>query len=135
MKLGFANQSTHNRRGRALLLSVTTLVASALVAVGPSAPTAQAATDRCPVGSVWESGIGGAWVNARIEFRATDICNGAHVTRAYVRIIRRCGPYKDSGRQYVYASSVNDSSLRWIQIGMGDSILWWCQTDGFYGWD
>lgn len=116
-------------------LAVATLATSTLVALASPATEAHAANYLCPRGSVWESGIGGAWVNARIEFRATDICNGVHVTRAYVRIVRQCGPYKDSGRQYVYASSVNDSTLRWIQIGMGDSILWWCQTNGYYGWD
>lgn len=119
------------RPGKRLILAVlVALVASGFTLASPT--SAQAATYACPSFSSWESGPGGAWVNARIEFRASDLCNGHHVAWAVVRIWRTCWPPFDSGRRAVFASGPNSTKLNWIQLGAGDSILPGCTTHTGY---
>lgn len=61
--------------------------------------TVAAAATRCPAFKSWED-YGGARVHAYVDFHPSDLCNGRHVKRAYVHLIRQCGPYYDSGRIY-----------------------------------
>lgn len=99
------------------------------------AQSAQAATYRCPAFVTWED-WGGARVHAYVDFHPSDICNGRHVKRAYVRLIRQCGPYYDTGRLYTYtASSSSDTRLFSISAWIYDSALWWCNTNTYYGYD
>lgn len=90
---------------------------------------------RCPAFSSWED-WGGSRVHAYVDFRANDLCNGRHVRAAYVRLIRQCGPYFDTGRLYTYtASSPYDSTLYSVSAWIFDSPLWWCNTNTYYGYD
>lgn len=114
-----------------IALSLALVAFSAVFTLGPSTPAEAAYA--CPRFSTWEE-WGGAWRVAKIEFRATDTCEGRNVRWAAVKLIRQCGPYKDSGWHYTYAPSRYSTQLNWVQIGMGDSILWGCRTDAFYNW-
>ena len=64
---------------------------------------AAAAATRCPAFVKWQDWWGGARWHAYVDFHPSDWCNGRHVKRAYVRLIRRCGPYYDTGRIYTYS--------------------------------
>jgi hypothetical protein len=97
--------------------------------------TAAAAT-RCPFFRSWEDWPGGARVHAYVDFRPSDWCNGRHVKRAYVRLIRQCGPYYDTGRIYTYtAGSASDTRLYSVSAWIYDSPLWGCTTRTYYGYD
>jgi hypothetical protein len=90
---------------------------------------------RCPAFASWED-WGGARVHAYVDFRPNDLCNGRHVRAAYVRLIRQCGPYFDTGRIYTYtASSPYDTALYSVSAWILDSPLWWCNTNTYYGYD
>lgn len=130
-----AGEGQEARRTRTWLfrLVIALLMASSAIIVTPA--SAQAAT-RCPAFSSWEDWIGGARVHAYVDFRASDTCNGRHVKRAYVRLIRTCGPYLDSGRLYTStASSPSDTTLRSVSAWIFDSVLWKCTTNAYYGYD
>lgn len=91
---------------------------------------------RCPVFSSWEDWWGGARVHASVVFSPSDLCNGHHVKAAYVRLIRRCGPYFDTGRIYTYtASSTSDTRLYSVSAWIFDSPVWGCVTATNYGYD
>lgn len=93
-------------------------------------------TSRCPAFKSWEDWIGGARVHAYVDFHPSDLCNGKHVKAAYVRLIRQCGPYYDSGRKYTYtASSPTDTRLYSVEAWILDSIIWSCNTNTYYGYD
>lgn len=98
---GSEYMSTHLERGiSASLQSTSSVMASSAVA-----------STRCPAFVSWED-WGGSRVHAYVDFRPSDLCNGRHVKVAYVRLIRQCGPYFDTGRLYTYtASSASDSRL------------------------
>ncbi len=90
---------------------------------------------RCPAFVSWED-WGGARVHASVDFRPNDLCNGRHVRKAYVRLIRQCGPYFDTGRIYTYtASSPYDTALYFVSAWILDSPLWWCNTNTYYGYE
>lgn len=94
-----------------------------------------AMTSRCPAFVSWED-YGGARVHAYVDFHPSDLCNGRHVKAAYVRIIRQCGPYYDTGRIYTYtASTIIDTRLYSVSAWILDSPLWWCNTNTYYGYD
>jgi len=125
---------TWTTKRRALALTLLAMAAAIVPVVG--APAAQAATYRCPAFVVWEDWLGGARVHAYVEFHPSDICNGRHVKRAYVHLIRQCGPYYDPGRAYTYtASSSGDTRLYSVSAWIFDSVLWNCTTVATYGWD
>lgn len=93
-------------------------------------------TSRCPAFASWEDWWGGARVHASINFHPSDLCNGRHVKAAYVRLIRQCGPYFDTGRIYTYtASSISDTRLYSVSAWIFDSPLWGCVTSAKYGYD
>lgn len=95
--------------------------------------TAAAAATRCPAFVSWEDGPGGARVHAYVDFHPSDLCNGRHVKRAYVRLIRQCGPYYDTGRIYTYtATSASDTRLYSVSAWILDSPLWGCVTTTKY---
>lgn len=97
---------------------------------------AATATSRCPAFASWEDWWGGARVHASINFHPSDLCNGRHVKAAYVRLIRQCGPYFDTGRIYTYtASSISDTRLYSVSAWIFDSPLWGCVTSAKYGYD
>lgn len=97
--------------------------------------TAAATVTRCPAFSSWED-WGGARVHASVAFAASDLCNGRHVKAAYVRLIRQCGPYYDTGRIYTdTASSTSDTQMRGVSVWIFDSPIWWCNTNTYYGYD
>ena len=99
-----------------------------------SSTMATAAT-RCPAFVSWED-WGGARVHAYVDFRPSDLCNGRHVKAAYVRLIRQCGPYYDTGRIYTNtANSSSDTRLFSVSVWILDSPLWWCNTNTYYGYD
>lgn len=99
------------------------------------ASTTTAAATRCPAFVSWED-WGGARVHAYVDFRPSDLCNGRHIKVAYVRLIRQCGPYYDSGRIYTYsATSASDTRLFSVSAWILDSPLWWCNTNTYYGYD
>lgn len=102
----------------------------------PSGTMAAAVTaTRCPAFVSWQD-WGGARVHAYVDFRASDLCNGRHVKAAYVRLIRQCGPYFDTGRIYTYtASSQYDTTLYSVSVWIFDSPIWSCTTRSFYGYD
>lgn len=90
---------------------------------------------RCPAFVSWED-WGGARVHAYVDFRASDLCNGRHVKVAYVRLVRQCGPYFDTGRIYTNtASSQYDTVLHSVSAWIFDSPIWGCTTRTFYGYD
>ena len=94
-----------------------------------------AAATRCPAFVTWED-WGGSRVHAYVDFHPSDLCNGRHVKRAYVRLIRQCGPYYDSGRIYTYtAGSASDTRLYSVSAWIYDSIIWSCNTNTYYGYD
>ena len=106
----------------------------------PGGPTgevsAAAAVTRCPAFVTWEDWVGGARVHAYVDFHPSDWCNGRHVKRAYVRLIRQCGPYYDTGRIYSYtAGSPNDTRLYSVSAWIFDSVLWSCNTNTYYGYE
>lgn len=124
--------------GRSLrLLAVAALAAitvGSLAGAGEAKPT-RAATYRCPAFVKWEDYGGSRW-NAYIDFRASDVCNGRHVKRAYVHIVRTCPPAYDSGRVYTAtASSPYDTRLYSVTKSAWDSPLWWCNTNIYYDWE
>jgi hypothetical protein len=89
---------------------------------------------RCPAFVSWED-WGGARVHAYVDFRPSDLCNGRHVKVAYVRLIRQCGPYFDTGRIYTNtASTQSDTRLYSVSVWILDSPLWWCNTNTYYGY-
>ena len=99
------------------------------------AMAATATTTRCPAFVTWED-WGGARVHAYVDFRASDLCNGLHVKKAYVRLIRQCGPYYDTGRIYTYtASSIYDTTLYSVSAWIFDSPIWSCNTNTYYGYE
>ena len=117
--------STHIERDRS----------SVLQSVPSDTMVAAATATRCPAFVSWED-WGGSRVHAYVDFRASDLCNGRHVRKAYVRLIRQCGPYFDTGRIYTYtASSPSDSALHYISAWIFDSPLWWCNTNTYYGYE
>jgi hypothetical protein len=119
---------------RAILMALVMLVAAIVPLV--AAQPAQAATYRCPAFVTWEDWLGGARVHAYVDFHPSDICNGGHVKRAYVRLIRQCGPYYDTGRLYTYtAGSPWDTRLYSQSAWIFDSTLWWCNTNAYYGYE
>ena len=92
-------------------------------------------TTRCPYFRSWED-WGGSRVHAYVDFHPSDLCNGHHVKRAYVRLIRQCGPYYDTGRIYTYtASSPSDTRLYSVEAWIFDSPIWSCNTNTYYGYD
>jgi hypothetical protein len=100
------------------------------------APTQAQAATACPAFSHWEDWIGGARVHASVSFRASNTCNGKHVKNAYVRVIRECGPYLDSGRIYTSnAPNSSDTALRSASVWIFDSVLWNCTTRAYYGYN
>ena len=104
--------------------------------VAPSAGTLAAATYRCPAFVTWQDWLGGARVHAYVDFRPSDWCNGRHVKRAYIRLIRQCGPYYDTGRIYTYtAGSSASTSLYSVSAWIFDSVLWGCTTYTYYGYE
>ena len=115
--------STNVERGRSPELP--------LMLLGAMATT----TTRCPAFVTWED-WGGTRVHAYVDFRASDLCNGLHVKRAYVRLIRQCGPYYDTGRIYTYtASSAYDTTLYSVSAWIFDSPIWSCNTNTYYGYE
>lgn len=91
---------------------------------------------RCPAFVSWEDWWGGIRVHAYVDFRPSDLCDGRHVKRAYVRLIRQCGPYYDTGRIYTYtASSASDTRLYSVSAWIFDSIIWGCVTSTKYGYE
>jgi hypothetical protein len=97
--------------------------------------TVTAATTRCPAFVTWED-WGGSRVHAYVDFHPSDWCNGRHVKRAYVRLIRQCGPYYDTGRIYTYtATSTSDTRLYSVSAWIWDSPLWGCNTNTYYNYD
>lgn len=97
--------------------------------------TAAAAVTRCPAFVSWED-WGGTRVHAYVDFHPSDLCNGRHVKAAYVRLIRQCGPYFDTGRIYTYtASSPSDTQLYTVSAWIFDSPIWSCNTNTYYGYD
>jgi hypothetical protein len=93
------------------------------------------AATRCPAFVTWED-WGGTRVHAYVDFRPSDLCDGRHVKRAYVRLIRQCGPYYDTGRVYTYtAGSASDTSLYSISAWTFDSPIWSCNTNTYYGYE
>jgi hypothetical protein len=100
-----------------------------------SSVTVTAAATRCPAFVTWED-WGGSRVHAYVDFRPSDWCNGRHVKRAYVRLIRQCGPYYDTGRIYTYtAGSTSDTQLYSVSAWILDSALWSCNTNTYYGYE
>lgn len=119
------------RRGTQALVALLV----GLLAIVAAPPPANAAT-RCPAFVTWEDWLGGARVHAYVDFRASDVCDGRHVKAAYVRLIRNCGPFYDTGRLYTStASSPSDTTLRVKSTWIFDSILWRCSTATYYGYD
>jgi hypothetical protein len=132
-KHGTEKVGTRSRRGRFAAGCVTLLI-SLLAVVVPAAPAN--AASRCPAFVTWQDWIGGARVHAYVDFRPSDTCNGRHVKKAYVRLIRRCGPSYDTGRLYTYtASSPTDTRLFSMSAWIFDSVLWGCRTDTLYGYE
>lgn len=122
------------RRHRLLLVMLLAVATLAAPFVGVQ--SAQAVTYRCPAFKKWEDWIGGARVHAYIDFRASDVCNGRHVKRAYVRLIRQCGPYLDTGRIYTgTAASPSDTRLYSQSAWIFDSVLWRCNTAVYYDYE
>lgn len=65
--------------------------------------TVAAAATRCPAFVKWEDWGGARW-HAYVDFRPSDLCDGRHVKRAYVRLIRECGPYYEHRTNlYIYS--------------------------------
>jgi len=97
--------------------------------------TMTTAATRCPAFVKWEDWGGARW-HAYVDFRPSDLCDGRHVKRAYVRLIRQCGPYYDTGRIYTYtAGSASDTSLYSVSAWIFDSTIWSCNTNTYYGYD
>ena len=94
------------------------------------------ATARCPAFVTWEDWLGGARVHGYVDFHPSDTCNGRHVKDAYVRLVRQCGPYYDTGRLYTYtAGSSSDTALYSVSAWIFDSLLWGCNTNVYYGYN
>lgn len=92
--------------------------------------------NRCPRFMQWDTQHGFRW-NVSVEFRATDLCEGRHVKRAYVRLINRCpvGSF-DTGRVYTrYAVSPNDTRLYKVKKTKYDSLLPNCDTEPRFGYE
>jgi hypothetical protein len=97
--------------------------------------TTATSTTRCPAFVSWED-WGGSRVHAYVDFHPSDLCNGLHVKAAYVRLIRMCGPYYDTGRIYTNtATSTSDTQLYSVSVWIFDSPLWSCVTKTYYGYD
>lgn len=115
--------STTVERGRSLVPQLKTLGTTTTLAT------------RCPAFVSWED-WGGSRVHAYVDFRASDLCNGQHVKMAYVRLIRQCGPYFDTGQIYTYtAGSTSDTQLYSVSAWIFDSPIWSCNTNTYYGYD
>ena len=124
---------SHLKR-RAILVFLLALVAAVVPFIGTQ--SAQAAAYRCPAFVKWEDWLGGARVHAYVDFHPSDICNGRHVKRAYVHLVRQCGPYFDAGRDYTAtASSPNDTRLYSESSWIFDSVLWNCSTAAYYDYE
>jgi hypothetical protein len=115
--------------------------AMAVLAFGCLAGVVQAkseagAANRCPAFVTWQDWLGGARVHAYVDFRASDLCNGRHVRRAYIRFTRPCGPSLDTGRIYTStASSPSDTRLYSYKRWVWDSLSWSCTTYTWYGYE
>lgn len=119
---------------RAITAALVTLASAVIPFVGTQ--SAQAATYRCPSFSHWEDWLGGARVHGSVSFHPSDICNGRHVKRAYVHLIRECGPYFDPGRYYTpTATSRSDTRTYSASEWIFDSVLWSCNTNVYYGYE
>lgn len=128
------DERTPRWRHRLLVGTLVALVSTVFPIV--AAQPAQAATNRCPAFVTWEDWLGGARVHAYVDFHPSDLCNGRHVKRAYVRLVRKCGPYYDTGRIYTYtAGSASDTRLYSVSAWIFDSVLWSCTTNTYYGYD
>lgn len=123
------------RAGRRMFARVAmTLLLVVPVGIVATPGVAGAAT-RCPAFVTWQD-WGGSRVHAYVDFRASDTCNGRHIRRAYVRLIRQCGPYYDTGRIYTNtASSPFDARLFSVSAWIFDSAIWSCNTNTYYGYD
>lgn len=98
--------------------------------------TIATASTRCPAFVTWQDWIGGAREHAYVDFHPSDLCNGLHVKRAYVHLIRQCGPYYDTGRIYTYtAGSASDTRLYSVSAWIFDSPIWSCNTNTYYGYE
>lgn len=114
------------------------VVACVSLPVGTSiiTPSTAAAASRCPAFVSWQDWFGGARVHAYVDFRASDVCAGQHVRRAYVTIVRECGPYFSTGRIYTStATSTSNTALRSVSAWIFDSVLWKCVTRTYYGYE
>jgi hypothetical protein len=124
--------------GKLRAILIVMLLTTGLLTVS-AAPAS--AVGGCPYGvnyfSTWEDWLGGARVHAYVQFQGNQRCpDGRYVRRAYVRIIRQCGPYLDTGRIYTSsASSRYDSTRRSVHVWIFDSLLWSCQTNTYYGFE
>lgn len=124
--------SSTGRQIVSIVLAVLLAASGALI----MAPAASAATNRCPAFVTWEDWIGGARVHAYVDFRASDICNGRHVKKAYIRIMRSCGPGVDTGRKYTATARADtDSQLYSVSEVVFDSVVWRCNTNTYYGYE
>lgn len=124
------------RRLTAVIASIP-LLAGFLVVTAAPASAAGSCPDSVNAFVTWEDWLGGARAHAYVQFQPSHSCpDGRHVKRAYVRLIRQCGPYLDSGRIYTYtASSRYDTRMYSVSAWIFDSVLWWCQTNTYYGFE
>lgn len=121
------------RRSIGRLMLVLLLVTPVGIVATPG--VASAAT-RCPAFVTWQDWVGGARVHAYVDFRASDKCNGRHVKRASVTLVRTCGPYKNTGKIYTStAPSKSSTGLRSVSAWIFDSVLWKCVTRTYYDYE
>lgn len=113
------------------------IIASCLLASPSLALAAGGCSDSVNSSRTWEDWLGGARVHASAQFQPTHTCSdGRHVKRAYVRIVRECGPHFDTGRYYSdTASSPQDTTTFSVNRWIFDSVLWGCQTNTYYGFE
>jgi hypothetical protein len=98
-------------------------------------PSSAPAANHCPAFAHWEDWLGGVRVHGYVSFRPSDTCNGRHVKRAYIHIIRKCGPYRDFGRWYTQtATSQSDKRLFKVSGWVFDSLVSHCNTNVYYGY-
>jgi hypothetical protein len=95
--------------------------------------TPSPSANHCPAFAHWEDWLGGVRVHGYVSFRPSDTCNGRHVKRAYIHIIRTCGPYRDFGRWYTQtATSQSDNRLFKVSGWAFDSLISHCNTNVTY---
>jgi hypothetical protein len=125
------------RKLAAIAIVVATTTATLLVAGQAPASAADGCADSVNSFRTWEDWIGGARVHASAKFQPSHTCSdGRHVKKAYVRIVRQCGPKKDTGRVYSQtASSSRDTTTYTVSAWIFDSVLWGCQTNTYYGFE